>query len=117
MYDNKWLPKISEDCRGLARHSDEQARPVYAAIDLGTTSCRLVIASPTPTSFQVIETFSKVTRLGEGIINDNELSRHAIRRTVAALRRFTARGLWQRQLAAGQKTVRNLWTWSKERPV
>ena len=86
MYDNKWLPKISEDCRGLARHSDEQARPVYAAIDLGTTSCRLVIASPTPTSFQVIETFSKVTRLGEGIINDNELSRHAIRRTVAALK-------------------------------
>ncbi len=82
---NRWIAE-NEDHRGLARRFDEQARPVYAAIDLGTTSCRLVIASPTPTSFQVIETFSKVTRLGEGIIQDNELSRQAIRRTVAALK-------------------------------
>ena len=58
----------------------------YAAIDLGTNSCRLVIASPTPSSFRIVETFSKVTRLGEGIINDNELSRPAIRRTVSALK-------------------------------
>ncbi len=84
--NNRWQLKQDEDRRGLARRFDEQARPVYAAIDLGTTSCRLVIASPTPTSFQVIETFSKVTRLGEGIIQDNELSKHAIRRTVAALK-------------------------------
>ena len=58
----------------------------YAAIDLGTNSCRLVIASPTPSSFRIIETFSKVTRLGEGIINENELSRPAIRRTISALK-------------------------------
>lgn len=58
----------------------------YAAIDLGTTSCRLVIATPTPTSFRIVETFSKVTRLGEGIIKENELSKSAIKRTVAALK-------------------------------
>jgi exopolyphosphatase/guanosine-5'-triphosphate,3'-diphosphate pyrophosphatase len=58
----------------------------YAAIDLGTNSCRLVIATPTPTSFRVVETFSKITRLGEGIINDNKLSKAAVRRTVAALK-------------------------------
>ena len=58
----------------------------YAAIDLGTNSCRLVIATPTPTSFRVVETFSKITRLGEGIIQDNELSRVAVRRTVNALK-------------------------------
>lgn len=58
----------------------------YAAIDLGTNSCRLVIATPTPTSFRIVETFSKITRLGEGIINDDELSRVAIRRTIGALR-------------------------------
>ena len=58
----------------------------YAAIDLGTNSCRLVIAEPTPSSFHVVETFSKITRLGEGIINENMLSRPAIRRTVAALK-------------------------------
>lgn len=58
----------------------------YAAIDLGTNSCRLVIATPTPSSFRIIETFSKITRLGEGIINNNELSHTAIRRTINALR-------------------------------
>ena len=58
----------------------------YAAIDLGTNSCRLVIATPTPSSFRVVETFSKITRLGEGIINNNELSHTAIRRTINALR-------------------------------
>lgn len=67
---------------------DEQSpnNGYYAAIDLGTNSCRLVIAQPTPSSFHVVETFSKVTRLGEGIINGNMLSRAAIRRTVAALK-------------------------------
>ena len=58
----------------------------YAAIDLGTNSCRLVIATPTPTSFHVVETFSKITRLGEGIIKDNELSKAAMRRTVNTLK-------------------------------
>ena len=58
----------------------------YAAIDLGTNSCRLVIASPTPSSFRIVETFSKVTRLGEGIINNNVLSKPAIKRTISALK-------------------------------
>ncbi len=58
----------------------------YAAIDLGTNSCRLVIAEPTPSSFHVVETFSKITRLGEGIIKDNMLSKPAIRRTINALK-------------------------------
>ena len=59
----------------------------YAAIDLGTTSCRLVLANPTPTgSFKIVETFSKVTKLGEGIINNEKLSNAAIKRTVNALK-------------------------------
>jgi exopolyphosphatase/guanosine-5'-triphosphate,3'-diphosphate pyrophosphatase len=58
----------------------------YAAIDLGTNSCRLVVATPTTTSFRVVETFSKVVRLGEGIIQDNELSPRAMKRTVQALK-------------------------------
>ena len=78
-----WLVDVDKSRTGLARKNDEQARPVYAAIDLGTTSCRLVIASPTPTSFQVIETFSKVTRLGEGIINNNELSKQYCEKVLA----------------------------------
>lgn len=58
----------------------------YAAIDLGTNSCRLVIATPTPSSFHIVETFSRITRLGEGIINNNELSHAAIRRTINTLK-------------------------------
>ena len=58
----------------------------YAAIDLGTNSCRLVVASPTSTSFHIIETFSRITRLGEGIIKENELGREASRRTIKALK-------------------------------
>lgn len=58
----------------------------YVAIDLGTNSCRLVVATPTTTSFRVVETYSKVVRLGEGIIQDNELSMQAMRRTLQALK-------------------------------
>ena len=58
----------------------------YAAIDLGTNSCRLVIATPTTTSFRVVETYSKVVRLGEGIIQENELSQKAMKRTLQALK-------------------------------
>ena len=70
----------------VVQTSQGQANGCYAAIDLGTNSCRLVIAQPTPSSFHVVETYSKITRLGEGIINDNMLSKTAIRRTVAALK-------------------------------
>lgn len=67
------------------RKTEENVR-TYAAIDLGTNSCRLVIATPTPASFRIVETFSRITRLGEGIINENRLSKDAIRRTVRALK-------------------------------
>ncbi len=67
-------------------NAEPVTQPNYAAIDLGTNSCRLVIATPTPSSFRIVETFSKITRLGEGIINNNELSKAAIKRTVAALK-------------------------------
>lgn len=69
----------------ITKRADEQPK-IYAAIDLGTNSCRLVIASPTPTSFHLIESFSRITRLGEGIINGNILSKDAIKRTIKALK-------------------------------
>lgn len=62
------------------------AHPVFAAIDLGTTNCRLLIATPTPTGFAVKETFSRITRLGEGLVSDGVLSERAIKRTIYALK-------------------------------
>ncbi len=58
----------------------------YAAIDLGTTNCRLLIASPTPTGFAVRETFSRITRLGEGLVSTGVLSERSIKRTIFALK-------------------------------
>lgn len=85
----KWSERNKKDrpenkVTGILSETSESDN--YAAIDLGTNSCRLVIATPTPSSFRVVETFSKITRLGEGIINNNELSHTAIRRTINALR-------------------------------
>ena len=74
---------VKDTAGGLSESSGGEN---YAAIDLGTNSCRLVIATPTPSSFRIVETFSKITRLGEGIINNNELSHTAIRRTINALK-------------------------------
>ncbi|MBR2136421.1 MAG: Ppx/GppA family phosphatase [Alphaproteobacteria bacterium] len=70
----------------LDRKNERQGSGYYAAIDLGTNSCRLVIAQPTPSSFHVVETFSKITRLGEDIIHGNMLTKPAVKRTLAALR-------------------------------
>ncbi|MFI3241041.1 MAG: Ppx/GppA phosphatase family protein [Alphaproteobacteria bacterium] len=75
-----------ETKREEGKERNQEENPVYAAIDLGTNSCRLVLASPTPSAFRIVETFSKVTRLGEGIIKDNMLSSQAIKRTVNALK-------------------------------
>lgn len=83
----KWYKKNNNKPKNSSElKENSQIQKNFAAIDLGTNCCRLVIASPTPTSFRIVETFSKITRLGEGIINDNELSRQAIKRTISALK-------------------------------
>ena len=83
----KWYRKNNKNKeKGPTNANSQVQQRNFAAIDLGTNSCRLVIATPTPAAFRIVETFSKITRLGEGIIKDNELSRPAIKRTVAALK-------------------------------
>ena len=60
--------------------------PTYAALDLGTNNCRLLIARPTADGFRVIDAFSRIVRLGEGLSLSGRLSEAAIERTLAALR-------------------------------
>jgi exopolyphosphatase / guanosine-5'-triphosphate,3'-diphosphate pyrophosphatase len=60
--------------------------PTYAALDLGTNNCRLLVARPTRDSFRVIDAFSRIIRLGEGITASGRLSEAAIDRAVEALR-------------------------------
>ncbi|MEA2868676.1 MAG: exopolyphosphatase / guanosine-5-triphosphate,3-diphosphate pyrophosphatase [Bradyrhizobium sp.] len=58
---------------------------VYAALDLGTNNCRLLIASPTGDGFRVVDSFSRIIRLGEGISATGCISDAAIERAIAAL--------------------------------
>jgi exopolyphosphatase/guanosine-5'-triphosphate,3'-diphosphate pyrophosphatase len=60
--------------------------PTYAALDLGTNNCRLLVARPTRDGFRVIDAFSRIIRLGEGITSSGRLSEAAILRAVDALR-------------------------------
>jgi len=58
---------------------------VYAALDLGTNNCRLLIASPSGDGFRVVDSFSRIIRLGEGISATGSISEAAIERAIAAL--------------------------------
>lgn len=60
-------------------------RKAYAAIDLGTNNCRLLIAKPSADGFVVVDAFSRIVRLGEGLATSGQLSDAAIDRAIAAL--------------------------------
>lgn len=60
--------------------------PTYAALDLGTNNCRLLVARATHDGFRVIDAFSRIIRLGEGITASGRLSEAAIGRGVEALK-------------------------------
>jgi exopolyphosphatase/guanosine-5'-triphosphate,3'-diphosphate pyrophosphatase len=63
----------------------DRAGTTYAALDLGTNNCRLLIARPTATGFRVIDAFSRIIRLGEGVAASRRISEAAIARAVEAL--------------------------------
>lgn len=60
-------------------------RQAFAAIDLGTNNCRLLIARPQGDNFVVIDAFSRVVRLGEGLAQTGRLSQEAMDRALGAL--------------------------------
>lgn len=68
--------------RGAPPHRGQ----AYAALDLGTNNCRLLIARPAGENFTVIDAFSRVVRLGEGLAMSGRLSDAAMDRALGALR-------------------------------
>jgi len=66
--------------------SGPQEGPVLAVLDLGTNNCRLLIARPAGSGFRVINSFSRIVRLGEGVAASGLLSEAALDRTIAALK-------------------------------
>ena len=71
---------------GGRRPSRPGDQPVYAALDLGTNNCRLLVAVPTrPGQFRVIDAFSRIVRLGEGLTATGRLGDAAMARAIDAL--------------------------------
>src|SRR5215472_9719883 len=85
-------PGLSGDLQRLVvtgdaatEHSQRPGTGVYAALDLGTNNCRLLIACPSGDSFRVVDSFSRIIRLGEGISVTGCISEAAIERAISAL--------------------------------
>jgi len=73
------------------RHATHHGLPAYAALDLGTNNCRLLVARPSRRNFLVIDAFSRIIRLGEGVSVNGRLSDAAMTRTLDALRICSAK--------------------------
>jgi exopolyphosphatase/guanosine-5'-triphosphate,3'-diphosphate pyrophosphatase len=97
---------IRRDSRSDGWHepSNGQSDATYAALDLGTNNCRLLIARPAGDGFRVVDAFSRIIRLGEGVAASRRISEAAIARAVEALQvcrdKMSARGVLRARLIA-----------------
>jgi exopolyphosphatase/guanosine-5'-triphosphate,3'-diphosphate pyrophosphatase len=66
-------------------HRRRTRAPAYAALDLGTNNCRLLIAAPAGDGFRVLDAYSRIVRLGEGMSRTGRLDEAAMDRAMAAL--------------------------------
>jgi exopolyphosphatase / guanosine-5'-triphosphate,3'-diphosphate pyrophosphatase len=79
---------MRRDAAGRDGHDgsfSDRPQATYAALDLGTNNCRLLIARPTGDGFRVVDAFSRIIRLGEGLAANRRISEAAIARAVDAL--------------------------------
>jgi exopolyphosphatase/guanosine-5'-triphosphate,3'-diphosphate pyrophosphatase len=80
-------PRAPATARAHQRNFRPDENALYAALDLGTNNCRLLVAQPTrPGQFRVVDAFSRIVRLGEGLGANGFLSDGAMDRSVEALR-------------------------------
>ncbi|WP_425284374.1 Ppx/GppA phosphatase family protein [Methylocapsa palsarum] len=101
------MGKIVQPARFLASHHRPGEDHVYAALDLGTNNCRLLIARPSGggrAGFRIIDSFSRIVRLGEGLSKSARLNPAAIERTIGALQvcrqKIDLRGVTRARLVA-----------------
>jgi exopolyphosphatase/guanosine-5'-triphosphate,3'-diphosphate pyrophosphatase len=71
--------------RDYAGGATRRRRALFAGIDLGTNNCRMLVGTPSGAGFQVLDSFSRVVRLGEGLYETGMLSEIAMERAIAAL--------------------------------
>ncbi len=68
----------------------------YGALDLGTNNCRLLLARPTERGFVIVDAFSRIVRLGEGLGTTGRLKDAAMDRTIEALRVCSNKLKWHK---------------------
>lgn len=78
-------PRAPQGRVAVSRSRPRTLQHSYAAIDLGTNNCRLLIARPSAEGFVVVDSFSRIVRLGEGLAASGRLSDAAMDRALAAL--------------------------------
>jgi exopolyphosphatase/guanosine-5'-triphosphate,3'-diphosphate pyrophosphatase len=77
-------PLVARSSRRVDGSQEPQEK--FAALDLGTNNCRLLIASPRGRGFRIFDAFSRIVRLGEGVSTTGALSEDAMARTLEALK-------------------------------
>lgn len=80
------LPDLDQRTKPALNPSRKHRGPIYAALDLGTNNCRLLIARPHDHGFRVLDGFTRIVRLGEGVSVTGRLGEAAMERTMEALR-------------------------------
>ena len=81
-WGRRWPPRHPRPEGGT---NSGYSRPTYAALDLGTNNCRLLVARPIREGFRVVDAFSRIIRLGEGMAASGRLGEAAIQRAIEAL--------------------------------
>ena len=81
-WGRRWPPRHPRPEGGV---NAGYSRPAYAALDLGTNNCRLLVARPIREGFRVVDAFSRIIRLGEGMAASGRLGEAAIERAIEAL--------------------------------
>ena len=76
------FPKVVEETSPVLPSPTD----LYAALDLGTNSCRMLIAQSKGSQFHVVDSFSRTVQLGSGLERSGRLSRASMYRTIQALR-------------------------------
>ncbi len=97
------LPQVRRSGHEAGRSGDADG-DLYAALDLGTNNCRLLIAKPDERGFRVVDAYSRIVRLGEGVGASRRLSEAAMERAIEALdschRKLAERGVRRSRLIA-----------------
>lgn len=85
-HDQKVMLKTGKIVRKGPKIVDSARSGVFAALDLGTNNCRMMIAQSQGQNIRIIESFSRIVRLGEGLSHSGRLDERAMERTIRALK-------------------------------